>query len=120
MDQGRKRGILLTVGLILLLLVNIGFALFLLILPTLCFGNSCGLERQIVLPLVSVALNIFLIYQLFRWKRWAFYGLIAVAGLNVFFGMVFGMELGPMTGFVGLAVAAVAGLLIIPKRKFFV
>jgi len=101
----KKRGALLTIWLILMLLANAGTALgYLLeggfitaVLPTI---PSWAIYVLGVVTLLNVVFTIFL----FMWKKWAFFALCGTAGLAFVINLIIGMGFYSVFGLLGLII----------------
>lgn len=102
-----------------MLIVNIGVAFF-----YFWFSFSWIASDWFHFPLWSLqtvaalaALNVLLLIFLFRWKAWAFYGLVVVALANFALNTSVGFGIG--LALAGLVGPAVLSLLLFPKRRLF-
>ena len=114
----KKRSALLTIWLIWMLLANILTAL------TYLLGRELITKLLTTVPLWAIyalgflaLLNVVFTIFLFRWKRWAFYGFCANAGIAFVINLTIGTEF--VWALVGLAGPVILYLLMRPQWELF-
>lgn len=101
-EESKKRGTLLTIWLILMLITNAGAALTYLLWNSAiiaAFPNTPPWIFYIygILALANVIFTVFL----FMWKKWAFFAFCGIAGIAFILNLIIG--LGIITSIFGLA-----------------
>ena len=128
----KKRGALLTIWLILMLLANIGAALMYFIVIYL-IKYALGGGRIDLTPLVvafpaiyvwafyvlgiGALLNVVFTIFLFMWKKWAFFAFCGLTGIVFIINLVTGTTI--VSSILGLLGPVILYLLMRPKWKFF-
>ncbi|MFH1425508.1 MAG: hypothetical protein ABIG28_02140 [archaeon] len=118
MEQIKERGALLTIWLIIMLILNSLLAIIYF------FFGSIVLEAFPNVPAWAIYLfglltliNVVFAILLFRWKKWAFFGLCVVAIISFVINIFIGV--GIFSSFLGLLSPIILYLIMKPKWQFF-
>ena len=114
----KKRGALLTIWLILMLLANAIVALGYLL------GGGAIIARFPTIPSwaiyvlgIGAIINVILTIFLFMWKKWAFFAFCGVAGIAFIINLVIGI--GIVSAILGLLAPIILYLIMRPKWDLF-
>lgn len=100
-ETEKKRGILLTAWLILMLLANAGVAIIYFLFSGLVIALIPTMSWVIYIVGFLSLLNIVFTIFLFKWKKWAFFAFCAMAGIMFVINILIGTGISSVLGFLG-------------------
>lgn len=98
----KKRGAILTIWLVLMLIANAGTALYYFLFGSLVTTVLPTIPSWAIIVLgVLSLLNVIFTVFLFMWKKWAFFAFCGTAGIALVINIVIGMGIASILGLLG-------------------
>jgi uncharacterized membrane protein len=112
----KKRGVLLTAWLILMLIASAGSAIFYFLFGSFITAVLPTIPSWALYALgIGSALNVVFTIFLFKWKKWAFFAFCGMGGIVFVINIVIGLGITSISGLLGLVIL---WLLLRPKWNY--